>query len=212
MAKTPRKQMLEIPDLSGVDASGGSFHIPPGEYLMECTAVTPHKAKSGNDSLKWEFTGQDGRAKGKKFFVYTSFGEDALWKLKATLISLGADIPDSAFEIDPDDIVGRTCLGIVTDDEYEGKPVSRLSQTELIEEAEATAGKTSTTKTSGKQSAGNGKASITYTADEISAMQADELEELNDKHKLNLDLDEHKTTRKKAGAITAAIEEKGLLA
>lgn len=50
------------------------------------------------------------------------------------------------------------------------------------------------------------------TADDISGMNQDELEELIEEHELDVDLDDHKTLRKKRTAVVDAAEEAGILA
>jgi len=50
------------------------------------------------------------------------------------------------------------------------------------------------------------------TADDINGMNQDELEELIEEHELDVDLDDHKTLRKKRTAVVDAAEEAGILA
>jgi hypothetical protein len=50
------------------------------------------------------------------------------------------------------------------------------------------------------------------TADDINAMNQDELEELVEEHELDVDLDDYKTLRKKRTAVVDAAEEAGILA
>lgn len=50
------------------------------------------------------------------------------------------------------------------------------------------------------------------TADDINAMNQDELEELVEEHELDVDLDDFKTLRKKRTAVVDAAEEAGILA
>lgn len=50
------------------------------------------------------------------------------------------------------------------------------------------------------------------TADAINEMSQDELEALVEEHELEVDLDEHKTLRKKRSAVVDAAEEAGILA
>lgn len=209
MARQPRKTAIEIPDLSDVNDEGGGFKIPEGDYLMTCTAVVRHEAKdSGNPGLKWTFTGDEGKAKGKQFFMYTSFAEGALWKVKKTLKHLQVAIPDSAFEIEPDDIVGKQLIGVVTDSEYERRITSKLTDTQEIDaEPEA-----KTSAKDGTKADKKGKPAVTFTTEELTNMEEDELSEINGKYKLGVDLEEYKTKRKQVAAISAALEEKDMLA
>lgn len=50
-----------------------------------------------------------------------------------------------------------------------------------------------------------------YESDEIGAMNAKKLQKVIDKHELDVDLDDYKTDRKKAGAVVDALEAAGLL-
>jgi hypothetical protein len=214
MARTPsRKSGIEIPDLSDVNDEGGGFKIPEGDYLMECTAVQSHESKdSGNPGLKWTFTGQEGKAKDKIFYMYTSFSEGALWKVKRTLKHLQVEIPDSAFEIEPDDVVGKQIIGVVTDSEYERRITSKLTDTQEIDaEPEAKDEKPSKTPAKTTTTAKDRKPTVTFTVQELTDMEEDELAEVNGKYKLGVDLDEYKTKRKQTAALSAALEEKGML-
>ena len=86
--------------------------------------------------IAWIFVGTEGKAKGKKFYLYTSFSPDALWKLKQTLRALDVEIPDSAFNLDPDDVVDTECILVVVDNEYEGKTNSKLAEIRAMEESQ----------------------------------------------------------------------------
>lgn len=51
----------------------------------------------------------------------------------------------------------------------------------------------------------------TYTTDEVEDMDEDELQELIDKHELDVDLDDHKKLTKKVAAVIEALEEEDLI-
>jgi Holliday junction resolvasome RuvABC DNA-binding subunit len=78
------------------------------------------------------------------------------------------------------------------------KKLAELDEDELAEAAEEAG--------IGESSGGE------LTADDVSAMNQDELEELIEEHELEVDLDEHKTLRKKRAAVVDAAEEAGILA
>ena len=58
---------------------------------------------------------------------------------------------------------------------------------------------------------GGGDKGGKVTADDISSMNQEELEELVEEHELDVDLDDHKTLRKKRTAVVDAAEETGIL-
>lgn len=80
------------------------------------------------------------------------------------------------------------------------KKLKELDPDELAEAAEE----------AGVGGEGGGKAGE-LSADDINGMNQDELEELVEDHELDVDLDEHKTLRKKRTAVVDAAEEAGLL-
>src|SRR5487761_2301121 len=101
-------------DMEGVSSEGGgSFHIPEGDYGMKVVEVTEETSKSGNEMLKWVFEGTEGKAKGKTFWLYTTLTPESLWKLKQTLEALGVEVPDSAMDLDLDELEGLECTGVV---------------------------------------------------------------------------------------------------
>lgn len=57
----------------------------------------------------------------------------------------------------------------------------------------------------------NKKPSVQYDSDEVQGMSAKKLQKLIDEHDLDVDLDDYKTDRKKAGAVIDALEEKGMI-
>lgn len=83
------------------------------------------------------------------------------------------------------------------------KKLAELDEDELAEAAEeAGIGE------GGGEGGGDGE----VTADDINAMNQDELEELVEEHELDVDLDDYKTLRKKRTAVVDAAEEAGILA
>ena len=205
-----RKTMFKLPGFAGVDLSGGSFHIQSGDYLMKCLSAEEAVSKSSdNEMLVFKFEGLEKAAKGKQFRLHCTLTPNALWKLGQTLRALGIDVPDEPTDFDLAEVEGVEVIGTVTDNEYEGKINSRLSEvraaTDVDDEAPATkknskATATTTTKSSTK----NGKPKL--AASEVEDMAEDELFEINEKYDLGLDLDAHKTTIRKRNAVIAGLQ------
>lgn len=82
------------------------------------------------------------------------------------------------------------------------KKLAELDEDELAEAAEEAG--------IGEGGGGGGEGGV--TADDINAMNQDELEELVEEHELDVDLDDYKTLRKKRTAVVDAAEEAGILA
>lgn len=213
-----RKTMLHLPDFEGVDDSGGNFHIPSGDYLMKCLGVSAEVSKNDNDMYVFKFEGLEKQAKGRQFRLHCTLGTNALWKLKQTLRGLGLEPPEgSTGELDPTEVEGVECIGTVTDNEYEGKISSRLSEIRAIgdevEEDEppprTAAKKPATIRPPTTSKSKNGKPKL--AASEVEDMQEDELFEINEKYELGVDLDAHKTTIRKRNAIIAGLQSGGML-
>jgi len=210
MARKPKTTNKINVDFTGVDMSGGTgFHIPEGNYRIKVKSIEQTVSKNDNDQLKWVFTGLDGKSKNKSFFYYTPLTEESLWKLGLTLKALGQEVPDSTMDIDLDELIDLECMGNVIDDEYDGKTRSKLQSVDPIDEDEPAA---APAKASGKPANGKAAKVVKLEEAEVKDMSEDELEELNDKHELGIDFADHKTLRRKAAAVVAALEENDLLA
>lgn len=206
-----RKTMLHIPDMEGVDDSGGNFHINSGDYLMRCTGVSEETSKAENPMYVFKFEGLEKQAKNRSFRLHCALTEKALWKLRQTLRGLGVEIPEgSDGEFNPNDIIDTEVIGTVTDDEYEGKINSRLSEIravgdEVVDDNDKPTTKAATTKAAGKKDKGkDGKPKI--AASEIEDMDEDELIDINDRYDLGINLDAHKTTSRKRNAIISGLQ------
>ena len=213
-----RKAMIKLPGFGGVDTSGGSFHIPPGDYAMKCTGVTQEVSKADNEMLVFRFIGTEGKAKGRGFRLHCTFGENALWKLGQTLQALGVEIEDDPTTFDPDDVVDIEVIGTVADNEYDGKINSRLNEiraSDVEDEADdakpATKAKATASNGNSAATTKNKKGPVKMAASEVEDMAEDELFEINEKYDLGVDLDAHKTTRKKANAVIAALQSAKML-
>lgn len=223
MARSKKKSRIVTIDFEGVEAGGGSFHIKEGSYRMKVLEVEQTESDKGNDMFKWTFEGLEGAAKGKKFYVYTTLNEEALWKLRQLLEALQVEVPDGPLDLDLDEMVDLELIGIVSDDEYQGKTVSRMNDFESVDGEEEESSKKSSKKKKDDSDGGNGRAKRggkktskddepeKIAADEVKAMDADELADLVEKYELEVDLDDHKTLRRKISAVVSELEEKELI-
>ena len=209
-------------DFTDVDSGGGGFRIKEGNYRMKVVEVEQKESDAGNDMFVWTFEGTEGAAEGKKFKVYTTLNEEALWKLRSLLEALGVEIPDGPMDLDLDEMVGLELIGIVTDDTYQGKKVSRMNDFESVDDEEDEDEDDEDEKSSkkkGKKADEDDKSSKKkkkkelekISEDEIRGMDADELEDVVKKYDLEVDLDEHKTLKRKISAVVSELEEKELI-
>ena len=208
-----RKNVLVMPDMTDTDDEGGSVLIPSGEYLMELTDVRADRSKQGNDMYVWKFRGVEKEAKGKTFYFYTVLGDNP-FNLKRTTKALGI-YEDGGFEVDPEEIKGTQVLGVVTDNTYTDgqgrqKTNSKLDNVLAVEATAAESTSKSPSKPTTKK--GNGKKELApLDADEVRKLTADELEDLVDNYKLNINLAKSPTLKSKIAATIQALDNAGML-
>lgn len=113
-------------DLSGVETS--ATNIKEGFYPVTVDEVTlvEESRNSGKPYIKFVFEVAEGDAKGFKLFHNCSLQPQALFNLKAVLMALGFDIPNQAFDLDLDELIGLSCYVEVAHETYEGKKRPRI--------------------------------------------------------------------------------------
>lgn len=125
---------ISIPSLHDVEAR---VVIPEGDWGAKVKKVEEDEGDAG-PYLRWTFEITDeGKYEGKSPKPYvTSFAENSLWNLRGLLEALDVEIPEEAFEIDPDDMVDRELIITIRHDEYEGRPQSEVAGFMPIDEGE----------------------------------------------------------------------------
>lgn len=169
---------------------GGSTAIRPVEFWSEDDADSKGGDKEDDDAgdLSEQIDALDDAdvlKLAKKLGIKTKKAKDAR---KAILEEDEDDVREAAEELD-------ITLG---EAEEEEKP------------AKGKAGKESKAG-SGKSSKSSKKKEPDLTEDEVQGMNEDELQETIDQHDLDVDLDDHKTLRKKKVAVIDALQEAGII-
>jgi hypothetical protein len=192
---------------------GGGFHIKDGNYKMALVSCEEKISKNDSDMFEWVFKFVAGPAKGKSLYLYTVFDEDTNQKVGKVWEAIGHEFEpgDTEVEFDPDEYEGTEVMGEVITDTYMGQKRSKLQMVHPLngeeeEEEEETTGKSRRRK-------GNGRNRVVKVSeDEVKEMTEDELEDLNEKYDLGVDLGKAKTLRRKQSASIAALAEKDLIA
>ncbi len=100
--------------------------IPTGVYPAVITHVELRESKSGPDPyLNWTFEITHPEYLGRKVWLITGLGVRALWKLRETLEALGIESA-GAIDFDPEAVVGRRCLVVVSQEVYNGVTRNRV--------------------------------------------------------------------------------------
>lgn len=201
MARKDRKAketgVLKV-DFTGIE--GRKSLIPDDEYLVAVEEVKLDTSESGNKNLSWKFSviHDDDKLDGTKLYYNTSLLPQSLWNLRNLLEALEVDVPDGPLEIDFAEMTGLEMMAVVEADTYEGKKRSRITDFYPADMTDAEASE-------------DDEASGGVTEDAINEMDEEALEELIDKHDLEVNLKKQKTIGKKRTAVIDAMEEKGLL-
>lgn len=200
-AKAGKKKNVLSLDLSNVE---GRVLVPEGDYPLKVKTVTQEEGNAA-DYLKWEFVIVGGKYDGKSIKPYnTSLSPQALWNLRGLLEALDFDVPDSAFDLDFDELVDMEMMGSIEHDEYEGRKSSALVDFWPLD---GEAGDDAGGDDAGAEEGGADE----LTEDDINEMDEQELAELNRDHKLGVRIAKLKSVEKMREAVLAAAVEAGIV-
>lgn len=94
-------------DMTGVTVEGPA-PLETGKYPgVIAKAEVKNSKSSDRPALYLELSVGD---EGRNLRWNTSLEHDALWRLKRVLVNLGVEVPDGAFELDEQDLVGIECI------------------------------------------------------------------------------------------------------
>lgn len=226
----------------GIDIPDGPMDLAPEDFVGKFAMCSVYKDRyDGKVSMKpedfWAAEGAEGGSAGDEGAVeLDDLDDDDIKKIgKAMGIKskIAAKIREELAEADAEELTAVMVeLGLVAaegDDEAEGGiDLDELDDDDIKKLAEAAGIKGKIVKklkaalaeldpeelAEAAEEAGIGgeAAGDKVTAEAIGEMTQDELEALVEEHELEVDLDEHKTLRKKRSAVVDAAEEAGILA
>lgn len=124
-SSAPSNDAFEV-DLS--DVQDQSYAIPDGTYKAKCIEVTQDVSKSGNPMFVWEFELTKGQYAGRTFKSWTAITPAAMWKVAETVIALGIGQQGQVVKFKRQDVLNKECGLVMEQDEYNGKPTSRISR------------------------------------------------------------------------------------
>lgn len=124
-SSAPSNDAFEV-DLS--DVQDQSYAIPDGTYKAKCIEVTQDVSKSGNPMFVWEFEITEGKYSGRTFKSWTAITPAAMWKVAETVIALGIGQQGQVVKFKRQDVLNKECGLVMEQDEYNGKPTSRISR------------------------------------------------------------------------------------
>lgn len=214
----------------GLEVPNGEIDLDASDFEdVTVMGVCTHEEYEGKTKMRWDFYGADeddadeddkdgededdkkstkkAGAKDKKSKAKDEPAEDADKVSKEDVEAmdreeLGELIEEHGLEVDVDD------KKLKKDEKLLAAVLAALEENDLLEADEPK-------ETKGKKDKGGkkDKKSKKIAGSDVEDMDEDALQELVDEHDLDdVDLDDHKTLRKKVRAVMDALEEKGLLA
>lgn len=106
---------------------------PEGDYILEIVDAKLGKSNGGNEQFEFTLEIAKGEFKGTKVWFYCPIVENSLWKLFNFLEALGEEPPQDELEIDPSDLIGKKCVGVLTHDTYKGKKSAKMTDFDSVE-------------------------------------------------------------------------------
>jgi hypothetical protein len=208
--------------------------VDEGEYAVKVVSV---EEKDGDKApyIAWKFEILDeGKFEGTTLYNNTSLSDQSLWNLRQMMECMGFDVPKKAMDIDLDEMIDAELGVVVTHEDYQGSPRSRVSNYFELDEPEPEPKKVTraTRRTRGNAKAdgaaeeeeekparatratrrGKGKKELeALDSADVAEMNESELEDIVDKYNLDVDLEESKTLRRKANAVIDALETANML-
>ncbi len=102
--------------------------VPEGEYTVNLFDVEQKETRNGDDMYVLILKIAEGDQKGKNLFLNLPVMKTTLWKIKQSLQAFGMEIPKSAVDVDFDNLMGKQCLAVVAEREYNGNIYADVKQ------------------------------------------------------------------------------------
>jgi TATA-binding protein-associated factor Taf7 len=204
-------------DFTGVDVR---TLIPEGDHKAKVVEVSVEEGDKGK-YVKWTLAviAEGEKWDGGKLYNNTSLTRQSLWNLRAWLIALGRDVPESPNDIDLDECLEQELMVHVEHETYEGKEKARITDFQPID-AEVTddeKGKDEDDDDDEDDEKGkdedddDDEDETSLTEEQVREMDEDELVDLNKKHKLGVDFAKVTKPAKRLRLVIEALQKKKLI-
>lgn len=202
MAKKKKGRTVDV-DLSDVESGG---LVPEGAVVATVKEVTQEEgADSGAPYLAWKFKTDHGT-----LFHNTSLQKQALFNLRNLLEALNVEIPDTAMQLDLDEMEGLSCIAEVSHEEHKGKTRARCAGFMKLEEPSSGDDDDDEDEVKVDKSKPGKRGLAKIDSDAFDDMDEEELEELVETYGLSVEI-EGKSLKKKRALIRSALEDEGLI-
>lgn len=202
-----RKGVMSV-DLSNVETY---TPMEEGKHLLKVVEIEEKEGDAGPYwAWKFEAAAKDGPS--GSVIHNTSFAKQALFNLKSLLESLQVDIPDSEFDLVIDDMIGLEMMAEIAHEDVETDNGTRRYG-RIVDHWPATEEDDKPGKKKDKEEHPVRKSSKKkdVTAEDVNEMSQDELEELIEAHKLDIDLGDFRTVSKMRAGVIDALTDAGVI-
>jgi hypothetical protein len=165
----------------------------------------------------WKFVSAEKKGAEGSINHNTSFAKQALFNLKSLLQSLEVEIPDDEFDLAIDDMIGLEMMAEVVHEDVETdngrRTYGRIVDHWPVSAEESKPGKKrkSEPEEENEKPTRRSKKPKDITEEDVSEMSQEELEEVIDAHKLDIDLGDFKTVSKMRVGVIDALKEAGVI-
>lgn len=128
-------------DFEGVQSRGGKKgsgtgkHYPEGDYAVKCIeAKLGHSEEKEKPRIEVIYEITAGKHKKGRVRDDLYLTENALWRVRNTLEAMGIKVPDKVVKLDITKLIGKELAVTLSDDEYDNKVRSRVTDTFLLSE------------------------------------------------------------------------------
>jgi len=186
-------------DFTGVETR---VLLPEGVYNAKVDEIKLED-NDGKPYLSWKFKtiDDDPKLNDKPLYNNTSLQPQSLWVLGQLLETLGVERPDGPMDLDFDELIGLELGLVVEHEEYQGKNRAKVVDFTPVSDGDED-GDVTVNDDSGDDDE-------KYTEESVNEMDAEELDELVEKHEL--EVKKLKKIDKYRAAVIAALEEADLI-
>lgn len=113
------------------------YTIPDGMYKARCIEVEQSVSQAGNPMFIWNFVITEGQYTGREFKCWTAITPAAMWKVAETVQALGIGQTGQVVKFKRGDVINKDCGLLIEEDEYNGKPSSKITRVVSLQEYNA---------------------------------------------------------------------------
>lgn len=185
-------------------------NVPEGQYPAHIVEVKKAISKASKEpQLIFTFGLEGKKVKGKELMFYASLQPQALFNLRDILEALGEEIPEGVAKLKISEWVGGKVYVDVADDEYNGRPQSKIVRV-LPREDDNDEEEEEEEKPAKGKGKGKTRKPKTLTADLVNEMDEEELDEVIEQEDLEIS-SKANTVKKKRKAVIEALVDAGVL-